>query len=149
MSVIYFDENSLRSEVARMPESLDDLAPWPQTEKDATADALIKAIAVRAYARAARIHDLGGDLTREPALTEYRNLISVLVNEFGVVRLLRFLKDFHRDVADDAARLLWSGWEDGGGIDELLWDWLTEYRIDPERVIRLAEKQRAEQAAAS
>ena len=124
-----------------MPESLNDLAPWPQTEASATADAVAKSITVGAFARDRYIQTL--NTTDEKWATQ----VGLLVNEFAVVWLLKFLADFHPDVADDAARLLWSHWEDGGVIPELLWDWLAKWKINPEQVAEVAERQRAEHAA--
>lgn len=123
------------------PASLDDLAPWPQTEAEATADAVAKAVAVSAWARQVHIHEMG--VTDD----NYHSQIGILVNEYGVVWLLKFLGDFHKDVADDAAREVWAEWEDGSGIHEWLWEWLTGWGIDPAQVAEIAERERAEQDA--
>lgn len=126
-----------------MPESLHDLAPWPQTRAEATADAVAKALTVSAWARQARIHDMS------EADDAYRAQVGILVNEYGVIWLLKFLRDFHKDVADDAAVEVWAEWEDGSSIHEWLWEWLTEWKIDPDEVSRIAAEQRAEQAVTS
>jgi hypothetical protein len=121
--------------------SLNDIAPWPRTEAEATADAVAKSLTVGAHARDRYIQTLN---TTDK---EWGTQVGLLVNEFGVVYLLKFLADFHPDVADDAARLLWSHWEDGGVIPELLWGWLSKWGIDPDQVAEVAERQRAEHAA--
>jgi hypothetical protein len=123
-----------------MPESLNDIAPWPRTEAEATAEAVMKALAVSAWARQARIHDM-------PKVDDtYRAQIGILVNEYGVIRLLKLLGDFHKDVADDAAREVWAEWEAGDGIHEWLWEWLTGWGINPAEVAEVAERQWAEHA---
>lgn len=127
--------------------ALDDLAPWPTTEQEATADALIKSLAVQAYARNVRIEWPGTE--DKVKLAAYSHSIGILVNEYGVIALLRFLKEFHKDVADDAARDLWLDWQDGGVIPELLWDWLTEYKIDPDKVEEIAKAAEVEKPSAA
>lgn len=124
-----------------MSESLNDLAPWPQTREEATAETLGKAIAVAAWARQVRIHEM------PVADDSYHAQVGILVNEYGVLWLLKFLGDFHPDVADDAAREVWSEWEAGDGIHEWLWSWLTGWGIDPKLVAEVAERQRAEREA--
>lgn len=128
-----------------MSETLDDLGPWPTNSEDATAEAVGKAIAVRAYARMARIHAPDRDLFKEDP-DQYRAEINVLVNEYGVVWLLKVLTEFHRDVADDAARELWAEWEAGDSLGEWLWEWLDGWGIDAEQIIQI-ERNRSTEAA--
>jgi hypothetical protein len=65
--------------------ALNDIAPWPRTEAEATADAVTKSLTVGAHARDRYIQTLN------TADKEWGNQVGLLVNEFGVVWLLKFL----------------------------------------------------------
>ena len=109
-----------------MNTTLNDIAPWPRTEDEVTADSLGRHLTVTAWAhRTHRKNATGTD--REWATSE-------IVNTFGIVSVLRALQAVAPQAADEAAKNLWSAWDDGGSVYELLHSWLTEYGIDPGRV---------------
>ncbi|TDD97593.1 hypothetical protein [Actinomadura rubrisoli] len=114
-----------------MSDTLNDLAPWPATEADVTAESLARYLAVRAQA-----HQTHRKTASSPEGREWAT--SATVDMFGLVKLLRILQEVAPETADEAAKGLWSDWQDGAPVDEWLWSWLTEYGIDPEAVNRAA-----------
>ena len=106
---------------------LNDIAPYPRRESDATADALARNLTVIAQSNWRRMLDteMGEDT---------RSATNLLVNLYGIVKLLRALQAVAPETADEVARGLWGDWQDGGVLGEWLHAWLTEYGIAPERV---------------
>jgi sulfite reductase beta subunit-like hemoprotein len=104
------------------------LAPYPTSAEEVTAEKLARHLAVAAQ------HSFR---TTMDATEPDRAAMTVFVHEWGIVFLLRELQErAGTHVADAVARQLWESWEDGGGLGEFLWEWLTEYGIDPEAVTR-------------
>lgn len=103
-------------------------APYPTSAEAVTADKLAASLAVSAQRRLRATMDAAGlDKTA----------MNLLVKEWGVIYLLRELEErAGMKVADDVARELWESWNDGSHLGEMLWEWLTEYGIDPEAVAR-------------
>lgn len=130
-----------------------DLAPLPKTEAEVTIGGLARHEAVNVYALMCQRASLGREaFGRNPvpgALERYAAAAEECGAWFSVLFLLRALVEHAPDAADEVARELWQFYEGEDDGAEYVADWLLEYGIDPERVIRLAEKQRAEQAAAS
>jgi hypothetical protein len=134
-----------------MSTPLNDLAPWPATEAEVTAETLLKHLTVCASARE---HETGRlaqkALANDPTAEDvrrYSESFEVLAARFGVVFLLRQIQQqSSQDWADEVARHLWSLWQDGGSIPEFLWDWTAGYGIDPEQLETLAK---AEQEGSS
>lgn len=114
---------------------LNDLAPYPQTEGAATAEAMAKSHAVRTQAAFVRALDL------PPGHPDDRAAFNALVWNFGITYLLRALAEHAPDHADEVARGLWSEWEAGDGLGEFAWEWLTEWGIDPKQVQAIALKE--------
>lgn len=107
--------------------SLNDLAPYPSHDAEGAADKLARNYAVLAQANFVR--------SFEGATPEIRHeATSLLLGMFSVVSLLRFLSDFHRDVADDAARELLEDLAAPHCLGPQIYQWLTEYGISPEQV---------------
>jgi hypothetical protein len=118
--------------------TLDELAPYPKTNQEATAEALIKYLAVHAYATSVTTTSPPGGASKE-AMRIWWLEMSAVTAEYAVLALLEFLQDFHRDVADDAAREVWSMWE-AGEMGGDIWSWLHARKIDPEVVERAAKE---------
>jgi hypothetical protein len=102
------------------------LAPYPIDAEDVTADGLAKHLAVSAQRRFRANMD-APDLDR--------TALNLFVKEWAVIYLLREMEERAGvKVADDVARALWESWNDGSHLGEMLWEWLTEYGINPEEV---------------
>ena len=101
-------------------------APYPTRAEDVTADNLARHIAVAAQRRFRATMD---------AAELDRTAMTLFVQEWGAVFLLREIQERSGTaVADVVARSLWEAWNDGSHLGECLWEWLTEYGIDPEAV---------------
>jgi hypothetical protein len=101
-------------------------APYPTSAADVTAEGLARHLAVQAQRTNAQIMTASG---------LNRDAMARFVYEWGVTFLLReALAHLGPVAADDIARDLWEAWQDGGSPGEFLWEWLTEYGIDPEQV---------------
>lgn len=105
---------------------LNNLAPYPRSVDDVTADSLGRYLAVQAWA-----HHTHRPTDREQTAAETADL-------FGLAWLLRTLKVVAPETADEAAKDLWLAWEDGGAVREWLWTWLIGAGIDPEEVTAAA-----------
>lgn len=114
-----------------MSNPLNDIAPWPRTEDEATADSLGRFLVVQAWAHRTHRRTATSDTDREWATSE-------IVNSFGIAWALRALQSVAPDTADEAARDLWLAWEDGAAVEEWLWSWLTGFGIDPAGVDAVA-----------
>lgn len=106
---------------------LNDIAPYPATEDEVTAESLARHLTVTAWAHRTHRKNATSSTDREWATSE-------IVNTFGIVSLLRALQAVAPETADEAAKDLWLAWEDGGSVDEWLHAWLTGFGIAPERV---------------
>lgn len=122
---------------------INEFAPYPQSDEDVTADSIARSNAVSAFARQALIDELMNDTSRKGQRI-YMSEIGTLVNQYGVVFLLRELAEVDPERADKAAKRLYGDWEDGGSVGEWLWEWLSGYGIDPGEVSRAAEEQARE-----
>jgi len=101
------------------------LAPYPAAADQVNADNLARHLTAAAFARQPRLF--------RPEQTAALNqaIASAYVAEYAVAALLRALTAVAPEAADQAARDVWDAWEDGGTCGEQLWEWLTEYGIDP------------------
>ncbi|HET8661121.1 MAG TPA: hypothetical protein VFM55_19255 [Micromonosporaceae bacterium] len=102
-------------------------AAWPTTAEEATAEALIRYAAVRAYAALALIH-AGHDVPRQQ------------VRAVQYVAIATLLSEMHSEPAraDVAARHLWARLGDGADLAPHLHAWVGVFGIDPEEVARAA-----------
>lgn len=127
--------------------TLDDLAPYPRTVQEVTADTLAKALAVSAHYRQSLLNDPRSELLKGRL---FAMTAGTIVSDYAVIELLAALaKHAGVEVADEMARSLWEDWNDGQAVAVGLWQYVKAYDIDPEQVSRLAEKQREEQAVTS
>jgi hypothetical protein len=113
-----------------------DAAPWPANEDEVTAESLARALAVRAYARAAWAKGNVDDPFMHSIAVES------IQADYATVSLLRTLAGGDEVTAAAAARHLWRTWRDGDATVEYLWRGLTDYGIDPERVAEFAREGR-------
>lgn len=131
--------------------TLNDIAPWPATAAEATAEKVLKHLTVCAAAQQEEARRLCTDAFKpgaDPAgLTRYIESFEVLGYRFITVYLLRIFAEVAPERADGLARELWSLMRDTEMIPELLWDWLSEYGIDPEQVAALAKDEKEARAA--
>lgn len=101
-------------------------APYPTSSGEVTAENLARHLTVQAQRTNGQIMTASGI---------DRDAMARFVYEFGCAHLLReALAHLGPVDADEIARALWEAWDDGGTPGELLWEWLTEYGINPEQV---------------
>ena len=126
--------------------TLDEIAPYPEREEDVTAEAMAKH-----YTAFAQMHHRRIALILHSDNSEWIKSIGFVTAHYGIVYLLRELEErAGAKQADEVAKRLWADWEDGSGLGERLWEWLTEYGVDPEAVNKVAaEIHAAEQAKAA
>lgn len=121
---------------------------WPTREESATADALIvhgARLAIAMHASNDVLMRKAFDLDREspeykPAMRAYVDGITSMIAEAQVVIALVQVQKTSREQADDVARMLWELTEDGGVLPELMFDYLTDRRIDANAMWALADK---------
>lgn len=102
-------------------------APYPTAIEDVTADAMARHMAVQA--QRSYVQFVGSSALSRDAMARF-------VYEWGVTFLLReFQERAGITAADAVARDLWDAWNDGDSPGEFLYEWLTEYGIDPESII--------------
>lgn len=106
---------------------LDDIAPYPRTEEQATASALIKH-----YAAFGEMHS-----HLSQALTDgdrCRQSVGHVVSSYGLVFLLGALRArIGEKNADDIARELWEDME-GGALPPILWDYVGCEGLDHDAI---------------
>lgn len=107
--------------------NLNEIAPYPRSESEVTAESLVRSLMVQAQANR---HRMFYDRDANGAVPGGARLIDV----YGVVKLMKVLQTVAPDVADEVARDLWSDWHDGAAVGEWLHAWLLGAGIDPERV---------------
>ncbi|MER6942535.1 hypothetical protein ABT294_00805 [Nonomuraea sp. NPDC000554] len=115
---------------------LDQIAPYPKSEEEATAEAMAKHYAAFVQMHYHRAMNL---LHHKEQPEKYRLSLNQVTQGYGVLYLLRELEErAGTKQADEVARLLWQEWDSGAGIGYDLWAWLKEYGIDPEAVNKVA-----------
>lgn len=125
--------------------ALDKIAPYPRREEDVTADAMAAHFAAFALMHQALVLN---HLDHENDRAEYMRSVGHTVSYYGLASLLRRVKEHAgSEKADEFATDLWLDWEDGSGIGEWCWEWLTGYGIDPEAVQKVASEVHAAEAA--
>ncbi|WP_326642970.1 hypothetical protein OG884_06015 [Streptosporangium sp. NBC_01755] len=121
--------------------STDDLAPYPETPEEATAENLARHMAVEAHYSATLNSPrfqlmMAAEKTGEN-LADKRSLYmlnqALMLAEHGVAFLLHELQRFAPDQADEVAARMWDMWEDPP-LQAITWDALESYGINPEQV---------------
>lgn len=108
--------------------TINDLAPYPRTASQATANNLVRSLAVDAQVAYRLSFDAATNEKQLAAATRF-------VQSYGIVKLLRAVIDHTTPTtADEIARDIWSDWEDGSCLGEWLWEWLNDYGIDTKAV---------------
>lgn len=124
-----------------------DLAPYPRTEADATADALARFLTVQAY------RTLAGDVPRlqgdwedagrpefGPLRDAYDGAVRAATSEYATVYLLRDAQVATQELftltADELSREVYPAYDGHTAqVVEDLHGWLIEYGIDPAAVV--------------
>ena len=102
-------------------------APYPTSADKATAEGMARHMAVQAQRSYVQFVGEAG---------MNRDAMARFVYEWGVTFLLReALAHLGPVTADEIARNLWDAWNDGASPGEFLYEWLTEYGINPESII--------------
>ncbi|MGI5414265.1 hypothetical protein [Actinomadura luteofluorescens] len=112
---------------------VNEFAPYPRTVDEATAEAMVRHLAVTARYRMTASDRLVDCRTAEER-TRYLDSVGLMIAEHSLAKTLRALIAHAPDHADEVARRVWTAWEDGAVIVEDLHSWLIGYGIDPERV---------------
>jgi hypothetical protein len=143
---------------------IDKFAPYPKTEADATAQNVYRYLLVSAQVSHLRwqamdkpyVDSTPSDPKHRVLADAYFAGAELFISHWSTLQVLRYAMDPtpwvrvgpawgdpsqpQAPTADDIARDLWLGWEDGGGPAEVLWDWLVEAGIDPEEIATEFEK---------
>jgi hypothetical protein len=118
---------------------IEDLAPYPNSEEDATPDRLVRHLAVGAQVHWTQWRNSRHLLNEETRML----LLESAISAASALHLLRAVMKHAPESAGEVARDLWLLWEDEGGVAEALWEWLTEYGIDPEALTQSVERRLA------
>jgi hypothetical protein len=125
---------------------------WPTDAADATADRMARYYAVHAMfasQRALAAHGLIAMDRGMPTAVDSARASSAFVDAWAVARLLRALQEHAPAAADAVAADMWEALESGDTLHENAWEWLAEYRIDPDAVARDFREAEVKRRAAS
>lgn len=117
--------------------SLRDLARWPTSSDDTTAAALIRHAWVMTTWHATRAIELAHRPAGDPL---FMAACAAQVDAFAVATTLEALTDADPGRADETARRIWEGADDGGHPGELAWDRAQVLDIDHAAVVSLAKR---------
>ncbi len=125
------------------PLTLDDIAPYPATIDEATADRLARHLTVEAYADHAatailyeQANKAIGTPAERSALGHYQATVNLMLAEWALSFLLRQIIRHAPRIADEMAQTIRENWDHGLG--DILRQVLTEYGIDPNQVTQAA-----------
>jgi hypothetical protein len=113
--------------------TLDDIAPYPNTEQEATAEAMIRYLLVQAQATWHRALAVDPD-AEDAKLGDAAHL-------YSVASLLGVFRHLNPRAGNEVSRELWATWEDPPSIGISIWDDLKQLGIDPDQVNRIADEQ--------
>lgn len=110
-------------------------APWPKTEDDVTATAIIRHALARQFIVCELLLGENSWIPNDPAnkveQERWQELIGEHVAIGGFVRALRMLRKTDKTYADEVALGYWRDCEDGGSVGEFAWEWAVEFGLDP------------------
>jgi hypothetical protein len=110
--------------------SLASFVPYPTRVEDVTADNM-----ARHFTAFAQLHwRIAMD---HPDRDKARESINGYTSYYAIAYLLR---EQPAREGDRVAKELWETWDSGVSVGVDLWEWLTEYGIDPERIGKVAER---------
>jgi len=122
-----------------MSKNLNELAAWPRTEAEVTAESLARYLTVQAQTRRLELRAAVREIEcRDCSTAAASKAAEDLTGLFGLVKALKALQVVAPEVADEVARDLWADWHDGGAVGEWLHAWLVGFGIDPARVDAVA-----------
>jgi hypothetical protein len=125
-----------------MTNVIEQFAPYPKTEDEATAEAIYRYLLVAAQVTClARVRPFTMP-GRPDDPEQHLAAVAQFISEWSTLHLMRHLLghgqpqdgDGPDASPDEVARDMWIGWEDGGGPAEALWEWLEEAGFDPEAI---------------
>lgn len=105
-----------------------EIAPYPRSESEATANALAKHLT---RALQYRCRDTWELVRRDDkdGRRIYLTNAAALIAEWGLVVALRGIAKTDPEAADGIARQIWAGWEAGDTTHDDTWAWAREYGI--------------------
>ncbi len=103
-------------------------APYPNTEAQATADAIARGLVRSVQHRCAEVWKLIKREDDDGRAIYFQNS-AALVAEWGLASVLRAFAKADPQAADHAARQIWLAWEAGDTVHELTYDWAREYGL--------------------
>jgi hypothetical protein len=120
--------------------------PWPESEENATADAMIVHAAAGALAESARAEvayreyaaKTAGTPAAREAARRWMSMLAQMIASTQIATALVETQKVDRGRADALAALLWVLTEDGGAIHELPWEYLEARGIDPQVIVEEA-----------
>lgn len=107
-----------------------EIAPYPRTEAQATADALARHLTRSLQYKCRETWTLIKRRDHDGRQLYLYGTVAK-VTEWALVTALRSLAKHDQQLADGIARDVWQGWEDGSTIDENVYEWASEYGIPP------------------
>jgi hypothetical protein len=115
-----------------------EFAPYPLREEDVTAEGLACHLAAQCQWLIPRMDEALHQVSRttdrdrrDDKHAVWSFTMQSFVAKWAVVYLLRELPSVE---GDRLARAIWCAWSDGAHLGETVWEWLTEWGIDPERL---------------
>jgi hypothetical protein len=106
------------------------IAPYPVDEENADAISFAKH-------SAAYVVNCSNALMRGEVKKEHRiEVIGGIVNMFSIAYLLREMYALSPEAADKASRELWVHLDAGDSTGTTAWEWLEEWGIDPNQLVK-------------
>jgi hypothetical protein len=124
-----------------MSNPLDEIAPYPRTVEEATAESVALHLVAEGYMLNSRRSGLmrkmveaEGTPEHAAAMERYAINLSAVTADYAAAKALRTIAAEDAELADTLAKAIWRFWEDGAAVGEELWHWLRQAGIDPDQV---------------